>query len=166
MLTKTAIPGRYEATDAWARRMTRPRLRALKAICAQPTLTPLAILPRDADVSLTSEIIGLMAAAIAMASLTACQRAGEPKEVASGRAVFMANCASCHNTNPNLAGSLGPPIAGSSRELVKARVLHASYPPGYKPKRNTHLMQPMPWLAPKIDDLTAFLDYAAAHYKK
>ncbi len=45
-------------------------------------------------------------------------------------------------------------------------MLHSSYPPGYTPKRTTHLMQPMPWLAPKIDDLTAFLDYEAAHDKK
>ena len=75
----------------------------------------------------------------------------------------MANCALCHNTNPNLPGSLGPPIAGSPRELVEARVLHRSYPAGYKPRRTTHLMRPLPWLAPKIDDLTAFLDYAKNH---
>ena len=69
----------------------------------------------------------------------------------------MANCASCHNTNPNHDGSSGPAIAGSPRELVEARVLHQSYPPGYKPKRTTHLMRKLPWLAPRIDDLTAFL---------
>jgi mono/diheme cytochrome c family protein len=107
-----------------------------------------------------------MAAAIAVAVLGACQKTGEPKSASNGRQVFMANCASCHNTNPNLPGSLGPPIAGSPRVLVEARVLHTSYPPGYTPKRTTHLMQPMPWLAPRIDDLTAFLDYEAAHDKQ
>ncbi len=61
---------------------------------------------------------------------------------------------------------MGPPIAGSSRELIEARVLHSSYPTGYHPKRASHLMQPMPWLASKIDDLNAFLDYAAVHDKK
>jgi mono/diheme cytochrome c family protein len=111
-------------------------------------------------------MIGLMLAALAVAVLGACQKTGEPKNASSGRQVFMANCASCHNTNPNLAGSLGPPIAGSPHALVEARVLHSSYPPGYTPKRTTHLMQPMPWLAPRIDDLTAFLDYEAAHDRK
>ncbi len=115
---------------------------------------------------LISGVIGLMAAALTASLLGACQKAGEPKGASSGRQVFIANCASCHNTDPSLPGSLGPPIAGSPRALVEARVLHSSYPPGYTPKRTTHLMQPMPWLAPKIDDLTAFLDYEAAHDKK
>ena len=109
---------------------------------------------------------GVAAAVIAVAALSACERGGEPKDASSGRQVFMANCAACHNTNPNLPGSLGPAIAGSPRALLEARVLHSSYPPGYKPKRTTHLMQPMPWLAPKIGDLTAFLDRAAAHDKQ
>lgn len=77
--------------------------------------------------------------------------------VADGRQAFLANCSSCHNINPNLDGSLGPAIAGSPRALVEARVLHQAYPPGYHPKRSSHLMRALPWLAPKIDDLAAFL---------
>jgi mono/diheme cytochrome c family protein len=109
----------------------------------------------------------LMTAVLAMTAALGCQKPQpEPAAVTRGRAVFIANCASCHNTNPNLPGSLGPPIAGSSRELIEDRVLHTSYPVGYHPKRPSHLMQPMPWLAPKIDDLAAFLDYEAVHDKR
>lgn len=50
-----------------------------------------------------------------------------------------------------------PAIAGSPRALVDARVLHQAYPPGDKPKLATHLMRTMPWLAPAINDLTAYL---------
>lgn len=95
----------------------------------------------------------------AIAAFAACSKPGPASTpaVTSGRQVYMANCASCHNSNPSLNGAVGPAIAGSPRELVEARVLHQSYPPGYKPKRTTHLMRKLPWLAPKIDDLTAFL---------
>ncbi|MFZ0247300.1 c-type cytochrome [Candidatus Binatus sp.] len=78
-----------------------------------------------------------------------------------GRIVYVTNCVACHNPNPNLAGSKGPPIAGSPRELVYDRVLYVKYPPGYKPKRTTHNMKALPQLANRIDDLTAFLAEAA-----
>jgi hypothetical protein len=67
----------------------------------------------------------------------------------------------CHNRDPNLAGTKGPPIAGSSRELVEDRILYLKYPPGYKPKRTTHNMRAQPQLKNKIDDLVAFLADAA-----
>jgi mono/diheme cytochrome c family protein len=70
---------------------------------------------------------------------------------------YMVNCASCHAADPRRDGPLGPAIAGSSRALIEARVQHQSYPPGYHPKRSTHLMRAMPWVAPQIDDLTAYL---------
>jgi len=100
-----------------------------------------------------------LAAAGAALILMACQ----PKKVtpvARGQIIYMINCAVCHNPDPNLPGTEGPPIAGSSRELVADRVLHLTYPPGYKPKRNTHLMRAIPTLAPEIGNLTAFLDAA------
>ena len=78
-----------------------------------------------------------------------------------GRIVYMTNCVVCHNANPNLPGSQGPPIAGSSRELVYDRVMFLKYPPGYAPKRATHAMRALPQLANRIDDLTAFLAEAA-----
>ena len=77
--------------------------------------------------------------------------------VQRGEVLYRSNCASCHGRDPNRPGALGPAIAGSPRALIEARVLHRSYPVGYQPKRQTHLMQPMPWMAPHIDDLTAYL---------
>ena len=78
-----------------------------------------------------------------------------------GRIVYMTNCVVCHNPDPNLPGSQGPSIAGSSEELVADRVLYLKYPPGYTPKRTTHAMRALPQLANRIDDLTAFLAEAA-----
>ncbi len=86
----------------------------------------------------------------------ACQ-AKKVSPVERGGIIYMANCLVCHNADPNLPGSQGPPIAGSSRELVAARVLHLAYPPGYTPKRNTHAMRAIPTLAPEIGNLVAFL---------
>jgi mono/diheme cytochrome c family protein len=99
-------------------------------------------------------------AAALLLSIGACT--SKPQTPAErGRQIYMSNCVVCHNANPSLPGSQGPPIAGSSRELVEARVLHVSYPPGYKPKRTTHAMSAFPQLKGHIDDLTAFLDQAA-----
>jgi len=114
------------------------------------------------------EMKKLRAARIAEVSLLACAAlaasACQAKDVtpaARGRVVYMTNCVVCHNPDPNLAGSQGPPIAGSPRELVEARVLHLAYPAGYKPKRNTHAMRALPFLAPEIGNITAFLQEAA-----
>jgi len=71
--------------------------------------------------------------------------------------VYITNCVVCHNPNPNLPGSQGPPIAGSSQALLEARVLHLTYPPGYTPQRKTHAMRTFPQLKNHIDDLQAFL---------
>jgi mono/diheme cytochrome c family protein len=93
-------------------------------------------------------------------AVSACQHK-QPTASERGRQVYMATCIACHNRDPKLPGSVGPAIAGSSRELVEDRVLHLTYPPGYKPKQPTHKMRALPQLAPYIDDLTAFLDQAA-----
>jgi mono/diheme cytochrome c family protein len=74
-----------------------------------------------------------------------------------GEVVYRTNCASCHGSDPGRPGPLGPAIAGSSRPLIEARVLHRAYPSGYMPKRRTHLMQTMPWMAGHIDDLASYL---------
>jgi len=88
-------------------------------------------------------------------SLAACAADNTP--AARGRQVYLAQCVVCHHTDPSKDGPLGPAIKGSSRELLEARVLRGAYPPGYKPKRGTAIMQPMPQLASALDDLAAFL---------
>ncbi|MGH8011822.1 MAG: c-type cytochrome [Candidatus Binataceae bacterium] len=78
-----------------------------------------------------------------------------------GRVIYRQDCISCHNENPRLPGAVGPPIAGSSRTLLRARLIHHSYPPGYHPKRHTHIMRAMPWLASDINDIAVYLAEAA-----
>jgi len=103
-----------------------------------------------------------LAQAAAIVLLTGACNSKPPTPAQRGRQIYMANCVVCHHPDPNRPGSQGPAIAGSSRELVEARVLHLSYPPRYKPKRTTHAMRAFPQLAGHIDDLTAFLAEAAA----
>ena len=95
-----------------------------------------------------------LALAVALA-LAACAEDRSP--TGRGRQVYLAQCTVCHNSDSSKDGPLGPADKGSSRELLEARVLRAAYPPGYKPKRGTAIMQPMPQLASSIDDLAAFL---------
>jgi mono/diheme cytochrome c family protein len=105
-------------------------------------------------------IAGAMLTTIAAGARKAPPQSSDP--VARGRFIYMERCVVCHNQGPNLPGSQGPPIAGSSRELVAARVPHLSYPPGYRPKHNSHAMKAMPELAPQVDAMTAYLDVAAS----
>jgi len=74
-----------------------------------------------------------------------------------GRLIYLANCIACHNSDPALAGAVGPEVRGSSRELLEVKVVRGTYPPGYTPKRPTRIMPPQPGLAPDIPDLAAFL---------
>ncbi len=95
-------------------------------------------------------------AAVALLVALGCDSADlTPSE--RGRRVYVANCTACHHVDPAIDGTLGPALAGSSHELIRARVLGGAYPPGYAPKRGSELMQPLPYLKDDIDDLSAFL---------
>lgn len=115
---------------------------------------------REAPRCLLAILAGVL---IAAAAVTAgCHGAHQMTAAERGAVVYRTNCSSCHNENPNLPGPLGPAIADSPKELIEARVLHGAYPVGYDPKRHTHIMKPLPWLGPHIDDLTAYLAQAKA----
>ena len=60
-----------------------------------------------------------------------------------------------------IGGTFGPPIADSSLELLRLRVLGTEYPEGYAPKRDTSLMTPFPLTGTQIRALHAFLQDAA-----
>jgi mono/diheme cytochrome c family protein len=108
-------------------------------------------------------VIVACAVMIAASILAAgCHGAHQMTAAERGAVIYRTNCSACHNENPNLPGSLGPAIAGSPKELIAARVLHGAYPVGYDPKRHTHIMKPLPWLGPHINDLTAYLAAAKA----
>ena len=75
-----------------------------------------------------------------------------------GEKVYQNVCIACHNGNPNLDGALGPANAGSSEELLSAKVLRGEYPPGYTPKRPGSTAMPrFEYLADKIPALAAYL---------
>jgi mono/diheme cytochrome c family protein len=98
--------------------------------------------------------------AIAAATvLTACSEPSRPGGPAAerGRQVYLAQCIACHNPDPALAGPLGPPVKGTSRDLLEAKILRGTYPPGYTPKRSTSLMPAQPQLQPEIPNIAAFL---------
>jgi mono/diheme cytochrome c family protein len=89
--------------------------------------------------------------------LSACGRSGLDPEAERGRQVYLAHCTACHATEPSLAGPVGPPVKGSSRELLEAKLLHGTYPPGHRPQRPTALMPRQPQLAGDIPALAAYL---------
>lgn len=74
-----------------------------------------------------------------------------------GRRVYLAQCTACHAPDPARPGPVGPAVKGASRELLEAKVLRGSYPPGYVPQRPTTIMPPQPALAPEIPALAAYL---------
>jgi mono/diheme cytochrome c family protein len=100
----------------------------------------------------------VFAALLALAGCSGCGADIPDTPVARGERTYKNVCLACHAADPNQDGSLGPAIAGSSRELIEARVVHASYPEGYTPKRNTQVMPKLPHLEGAVDDLAAYLN--------
>ena len=102
--------------------------------------------------------LAVSTALLALASCSGGDTGVPDTPVARGESTYKHVCIACHAANPSEDGSLGPAIAGSSRELIEARVVHASYPEGYEPKRNTQAMPKLPHLAGAVDDLAAYLN--------
>jgi len=98
--------------------------------------------------------LALLALAVAAAG---CSQGGLSPEAERGRQVYLAHCVACHNTDPAQPGPVGPPVKGSTREVLEAKVLNGSYPPGYTPKRPTKVMVPIPAVAPEIPALAEYL---------
>jgi mono/diheme cytochrome c family protein len=91
------------------------------------------------------------------ASPAGAQVAAAGGDGARGKQVWLAQCVVCHGLDPAKDGPVGPAVKGASRELLDARVLHAAYPPGYKPKRETKVMPARPDLVATIPDLAVYL---------
>jgi len=77
--------------------------------------------------------------------------------VKRGKVVYDTNCIACHSPDPRKDGPVGPANACSSSELLAAKVLRNAYPPGYKPKRDTQAMVPLPHLEKELPALAAYL---------
>lgn len=74
-----------------------------------------------------------------------------------GKKRFNTSCLACHG-NPKVGRGSAPANWGSSEELLRAKVLSGSYPPGYKPKKPTRAMPKFPHLADEIINLTEYLN--------
>lgn len=98
---------------------------------------------------------------IATLATLACSDGEKKTELSAfdrGKAVYQNVCVACHNGDPTQDGSLGPAIAGSSQELLHARVIRGEYPPGYTPKRpNSAAMPKFAYLEERIPDLAVYL---------
>jgi mono/diheme cytochrome c family protein len=95
--------------------------------------------------------------AAALLALAACRSEPLSPEAERGRQVYISQCTACHAFDPSQPGAVGPEIKGASRELLEAKLLRGTYPPGYTPKRPTSVMPPQPQLAADLDALTAYL---------
>jgi mono/diheme cytochrome c family protein len=98
--------------------------------------------------------LAVMALAVAVSG---CSESGLSPSAERGRQVYLAHCIACHSTDPAQPGPVGPPLKGASRELLEAKTLKGTYPPGYKPKRPTQVMTPLPAVAPDIEALADYL---------
>jgi mono/diheme cytochrome c family protein len=85
------------------------------------------------------------------------EQSGQNPDWKRGRAVYVANCVACHNSDPSKDGPIGPALKGSPKELIEYRVLRTEYPPGYQPKRNTKIMPTFPFLKTEIPYLAVYL---------
>ena len=89
--------------------------------------------------------------------LAGCEQPRLTPGAEHGRQVFLAQCVTCHGSDPAQAGPIGPALKGTSRELLEAKVLRGTYPPGYAPKRTTKIMPPFPALAGEVEALAEYL---------
>ena len=105
-----------------------------------------------------ASIVGVAAFLIVLATMTGGGRHGQNPAVQRGRQIYVSTCIACHNGDPSLDGAVGPAVKGASKALLEARLAKAEYPPGYAPKRATHLMPAQPQLVASVDDLAAFLN--------
>ena len=108
--------------------------------------------------------LAALAAGVVVVVLVAARSDGVEKKtdpVARGRKIYGNICIACHHPDPHkeygTTGTWGPPVADSSLELIRMRVLTTSYPKGYKPKRDTKHMKPIDFL--KDDQLRALHAY-------
>jgi len=114
----------------------------------------------------SSKILTLM---LVLLSTTSCSDeeqtaypGGNP-DWARGQKIHAAYCVACHNNDPSKDGSIGPALSDSSEDLIRARILHGSYPPGYQPKRATKIMPAFPFLESEVPYIAAYLGTRSAH---
>ena len=78
--------------------------------------------------------------------------------IEKGRAVYFANCVSCHHNNPKNTGSIGPEVYGVPIDVLTQKIVYGKYPGNYRPKRTSKMMPSMPHLKKEISNLHVFIN--------
>lgn len=102
--------------------------------------------------------MNIYSALVLMASMFVFQSFAGSAQVTRGKEVYQNLCASCHGQDLKKAGPIGPDMFGTSHEVLEAKVLRGTYPPGYKPKRPTNVMVRMPHVEKDLPALEAYLN--------
>lgn len=78
-----------------------------------------------------------------------------------GKRLYISNCISCHNKDPNMKGAIGPEMVDAPLEVMTAKVMTGKYPEklpkGFIPKRKTKLMRPITKLKNDIPSIHAWV---------
>jgi mono/diheme cytochrome c family protein len=82
-------------------------------------------------------------------------------DLEKGKRLYLSNCISCHNKDPNKKGALGPEVIDAPIEIMTAKVMTGRYPEvlpdGFVPKRSSKIMKPIPKLKDDIQDIYAWV---------
>ena len=133
-------------------------LAALGIACSEESPAPAATKPEASAVQpVPDEPASPPPASSAKQSTAEPEGRSQEELIAAGRSVYNANCIACHAMDPSRDGALGPAVAGSSYELLEARVVRGNYPEGYTPKRDSRVMVALPHLEPRLEELAAYL---------
>jgi mono/diheme cytochrome c family protein len=133
-------------------------LAVLGVACSEESVPPSATKPETSAVQPVPDV-PVSPPPASSANQAAEQVDGRSQEdlIAAGRSVYNANCIACHAMDPSRDGALGPAVAGSSYELLEARIVRGVYPEGYTPKRESRVMVALPHLESRLGELAAYL---------
>ena len=81
--------------------------------------------------------------------------------IEQGKRLYISNCISCHNKDPNLKGPLGPELVDAPLEIIVSKVMTGLFPEklpkGYTPKRSSKIMKAIPKLKDDIPAIYAWV---------
>ncbi len=86
-----------------------------------------------------SWVLGLVLCVLFGAGVANCGKPAAPLSDSGrlGQKTYMAICVACHNVDPRFPGATGPELQNATLDLLRSKVIHKTYPAGYKPKRQT-----------------------------
>ena len=78
-----------------------------------------------------------------------------------GKRLYLSNCISCHNKDPNIKGNIGPEVVDAPLEVMTSKIMTGLYPAvlpkGFVPKRKTKVMRKITKLQADIPAIHAWV---------